>query len=84
VLNGRAQNLDTRASALMVLLCMVLGLQQVVLKIAAPDISPIMQIALRSGLSAVLFYLYCGEIIRFIYFLINNAKLALLVALFFH
>lgn len=77
MLNGRAQNLDTRASALMVLLCMVLGLQQVVLKIAALDIAPIMQIALRSGLSAVWFYLYYGEI-RFIYFLINNAKLVLL------
>ncbi|OUC57390.1 hypothetical protein MWQ_18680, partial [Acinetobacter seifertii] len=38
----------------MVLLCMILGLQQVVLKIAATDITPIMQIALRSGLSALL------------------------------
>ncbi|MCU4483621.1 DMT family transporter [Acinetobacter ursingii] len=46
--------LDARASGLMVVLCMIWGLQQVILKMAAPDISPIMQIALRSGLAAVL------------------------------
>lgn len=48
--------LDRKASALMVGLCMIWGLQQVVLKLAATDISPMMQIAIRSGLSAVLVY----------------------------
>ena len=50
------KSLDARASGLMILLCMIWGVQQVVLKIAAPDISPIMQIAIRSGLSAILVY----------------------------
>ena len=48
--------LDAKASTIMVGLCMIWGLQQVVLKMAAVDISPIMQIAIRSGLSAVLVY----------------------------
>ena len=48
--------LDAQASGLMVILCIVWGIQQVVLKIAAPDISPIMQIAIRSGLAAILVY----------------------------
>lgn len=50
------QALDAKASFLMLGLCIILGLQQVVLKLAATDISPIMQIALRSGLSALLVY----------------------------
>ncbi|MBI0394681.1 DMT family transporter [Acinetobacter bereziniae] len=48
--------LDRKAFALMVGLCMIWGLQQVVLKLAAADISPMMQIAIRSGLSAILVY----------------------------
>ncbi len=39
---------------LMFLLCMIWGLQQVVLKAAAVDVAPILQIALRSGIAAVL------------------------------
>lgn len=46
--------LDVQASGLMIVLCMVWGVQQVVLKIAADDIAPLMQIALRCGLSAIL------------------------------
>lgn len=46
--------LDQTASSLMIVLCMVWGLQQVILKMAALDISPLMQIALRSGLAALL------------------------------
>lgn len=46
--------LDVQASGLMIVLCMIWGIQQVVLKLAAADISPIMQIAIRSGLSALL------------------------------
>lgn len=48
--------LDVQASSLMVVLCMIWGLQQVVLKLAAHDISPLMQIALRSGLAALLIF----------------------------
>jgi drug/metabolite transporter (DMT)-like permease len=47
------QPIDLQASGLMVLLCMIWGIQQVVLKLAADDISPLMQIALRCGLSAL-------------------------------
>ncbi len=38
----------------MVVLCLIWGLAQVNLKMAAADISPLMQIALRSGVAAVL------------------------------
>jgi drug/metabolite transporter (DMT)-like permease len=48
------KELDGRAVAILLMLCMVWGLQQSVLKLAAPDISPIMQIALRSGMAALL------------------------------
>jgi drug/metabolite transporter (DMT)-like permease len=48
------QALDGRAVGIMLILCLIWGLQQVVLKAAAPDISPLMQIALRSGISAAL------------------------------
>ena len=50
------QALDSKASGIMLGLCILWGLQQVVLKLAAPDISAVMQIALRSGLSALMVY----------------------------
>ena len=50
------QALDSKASGIMFGLCILWGLQQVVLKLAAPDISAVMQIALRSGLSALMVY----------------------------
>jgi drug/metabolite transporter (DMT)-like permease len=46
--------LDRRAIGLMVTLCLIWSLQQIVLKAAAADIAPILQIAVRSGISAVL------------------------------
>jgi drug/metabolite transporter (DMT)-like permease len=48
------QSLDGQAFGIMFFLCLIWGLQQVMLKAAAPDISPLMQIAVRSGISAVL------------------------------
>ena len=51
------KSLDARATGIMTVLCLIWGLQQVVLKVAAPDISPLMQIALRSGISALLVWL---------------------------
>jgi drug/metabolite transporter (DMT)-like permease len=48
------KGLDGQAAAIMVVLCLIWGLQQVVLKAAATDIAPIMLIALRSGISALL------------------------------
>jgi drug/metabolite transporter (DMT)-like permease len=46
--------LDPQAIALMLVLCLIWGLQQVVLKATAADIAPILQIGLRSGVAAVL------------------------------
>ena len=50
------QALDSKAASIMFVLCIIWGLQQVILKMAAPDISAVMQIALRSGLSALMVY----------------------------
>lgn len=48
------RRLDLQASALMVLFCIVLGAQQVAIKMVAEDMSPLSQVALRSSLAAVL------------------------------
>lgn len=53
-MTAERQPLDSSALGLMVLLCALWGLQQVAIKLAAPDLAPIMQVALRSGLSALL------------------------------
>jgi drug/metabolite transporter (DMT)-like permease len=45
---------DGSAMGLMVLLCALWGVPQVLIKLAAPDVAPVMQVALRSGISAVL------------------------------
>lgn len=80
---GHRKALDIQGSSLMILLCMTWGIQQVILKIAAEDITPLMQIALRCGLSALLLipmiglqirqdllrkaYLYPGMILAFLF-----------------
>lgn len=46
--------LDGRAIGLMLVLCLVWGLQQVALKATASEIAPIFQIGLRSGVAAIL------------------------------
>jgi len=46
--------MDGTGIAVMVALCTVLGLHQVAIKVAAPDVAPILQIGIRSGLSAIL------------------------------
>jgi len=48
------QALDGRAMGIMVLLCMLWGIQQTHLKAVVDEISPMLLIALRSGISAVL------------------------------
>lgn len=52
------QNLDARAVGIMLTLCLLWALQQIVLKGTANDFSPMLQIALRSGLAAVLVALF--------------------------
>ena len=45
---------DGFAAGTMLVLCAIWGAQQVAIKLAAPDVSPLVQVALRSGLSAFL------------------------------
>lgn len=44
---------DGRAALMMVGLCAIWGMQQTALKAAAPDMAPVLQISLRSGIAAV-------------------------------
>ncbi len=55
--------LDGKAVGFMVFFCAVLGMQQTVIKAAASDMSPVLQIAIRSGAAALLIglYLYIKE-----------------------
>ena len=46
--------LDGLAAGTMLALCAIWGAQQVAIKLAAPDVPPIAQVAFRSGLSALL------------------------------
>ena len=50
--------LDGFVVATMVLLCAIWGAQQVAIKLAAPDVAPVMQVGLRSALSATLVLLF--------------------------
>jgi len=52
-MNARSP-LDGTACGLMVLVCVIWSLQQIVLKATAADMSPVLQIGLRSGFAAVL------------------------------
>lgn len=54
------KSMDGTGMASMTVLCLVLGLHQVALKLAAPDMAPILQIAIRSGLSALLIGVLLG------------------------
>lgn len=53
-MSDERKHMDGAGVGCMVLLCMVLGLHQVAIKAAAPDIAPILQIALRFGISSFL------------------------------
>jgi drug/metabolite transporter (DMT)-like permease len=54
------KGVDAFALRTMAGLCLVWGLQQVVIKLAAPDIAPVMQAAGRSGIAALLVGLVMG------------------------
>jgi drug/metabolite transporter (DMT)-like permease len=47
--------LDLRAIALVLILCMVWGIQQVAMKAVAGDVTPVMQLAIRFAIAAVFF-----------------------------
>lgn len=48
------KNIDSLAIGLVTMICLIWGLQQVLIKIVATDMSPVLQIALRSGIAALL------------------------------
>ena len=48
------KTLDGQAIVMMALLCLVWSLQQIALKATAPDVSPLLEIARRSGMAALL------------------------------
>ncbi len=50
--------LDTRAILICVVLCFIWGLQQVAIKAASTDVSPLLQVGLRCGVSGALLYLW--------------------------
>jgi len=52
------KSLDATAYGMMLLMCMAMGLQSISIKVIGQDISPALQIALRSGLAAVLVVVY--------------------------
>lgn len=54
---NQRRELDGKATSLMVALCIIWGAQQVALKAAAPDMAPILQIGVRSGIAALIIYL---------------------------
>ena len=51
---GFRKSMDVFAFSLMVFFCLVMAIQQVLLKAVADDLAPVFQIALRSGIGAVL------------------------------
>lgn len=53
-MSATRRNTDAFALQVMLVLCLIWGIQQVMIKWAAPDIAPVMQQALRSGMAAVL------------------------------
>ena len=50
--------LDGRGVGLMVFFCAILGLQQIAIKVAAPDMAPVLQVAIRSGVGALFVGVY--------------------------
>ncbi|UII69803.1 DMT family transporter [Pseudomonas sp. HN11] len=58
------KSVDGAATAVMVLLCLIWGAQQVAIKAVASDIAPIMQVAVRSGVAALLVWLIGKWIMR--------------------
>lgn len=58
------KSVDGAATAVMVLLCLIWGAQQVAMKAVADDIAPIMQVAVRSAIAAALVWLIGKWIMR--------------------
>lgn len=52
------QAIDRQAAFILLLLCFIWGSQQVLIKAVNQDIDPLLQVALRSGIAALLVWLY--------------------------
>lgn len=60
----KRRNADLHAGGLMMVLCIIWGVQQVAIKGVAMEISPVLQVAIRSGIAALLVWIvmvYRGE-----------------------
>lgn len=55
---------DGQASGIMLVFCFIMGLQQVAIKAVIEDISPLLQISLRSGVAALLVWLFARMVTR--------------------
>ncbi|MBP0590198.1 DMT family transporter [Paraburkholderia sp. LEh10] len=58
------KTLDGLAVSSMVILCLIWGLQQAAMKAVAADVAPLLQVALRSGVAAVLVWVFGRLIVR--------------------
>lgn len=56
--------IDSAAGAMMIALCLTWGLQQVAIKVIADEVSPLLQVAVRSGLASVLVLLVGKCVLR--------------------
>lgn len=50
----KRKNADLRAGGIMTMLCIIWSVQQVAIKGVADEVSPVLQVALRSGIAALL------------------------------
>ncbi|MBC3195603.1 DMT family transporter [Pseudomonas poae] len=77
------KSVDGAATAVMVLLCLIWGAQQVAMKAVAGDIAPIMQVAFRSGVAACLVWLIGKWIMREVWLTNIWCRSGLVVAVLF-
>lgn len=61
---GMRKPVDGLAALLMIVLSVIWGMQQVAIKSIAADVSPSLQVALRSGAGAILVWLYSRHVAR--------------------
>jgi drug/metabolite transporter (DMT)-like permease len=77
------KSLDASAIVIMVVVCIIWGLQQIGLKYAAPDAAPVLQIGIRSAVSAILVWLLSIQRRQPIAYTGRTAMVGYLAGLFF-
>ena len=77
------KSLDASAIAIMVVVCIIWGLQQIGLKYAAHDAAPVLQIGIRSAISAVLVWILSLKRGEPIVYTSRTAAVGYLAGLFF-